>query len=359
VRSSYARLRSRARFARRARAVLPAAALGALCACLLGSSGDTGPAAAPTRGETQASATPAPAAPTPAAVPTPAPADPPPKRAEERPAPQPVRQAQRTEPAPPARAPAPVPARTERAKPTTKPAPAAPPRAPAAPARATPADTANAPVNAPASEPKRAATGDQLIADVQKRYERVRDLRASFEQEANVASLGRTDLSSGTVTVKRPGRMRWEYAKPEARVLTIDGETVKMYTPGEKQLQIAPLSPESFSPTALSFLLGDGDLRESFTAEVIPAGERKDAAERNEVGLRLKPKSDASFEHLELWLGAVDLALRESVVVDLFGNRTTVRFRELVENTGVPEATFQVEVPSGTDVIDLRSGGSR
>ena len=228
------------------------------------------------------------------------------------------------------------------AEPAPKPAPPpvpAPPGAASKPAKAPPAAKPAAPA---------ARSAERIIAAVQARYERVRDLRGSFVQESNVASLGRKDTSSGTVIVKRPGRMRWEYRKPEERVLTLDGQTVQMYTPSERQLQVAPLSPESFSPTALSFLLGDGDLRESFTAELL-----KEEG-RDEIGLRLNPRSDASFEHLELWLDPKDLELRESVVVDLFGNRTSVRFSDVVENTNVPESVFKVDVPPETEVIDLR-----
>jgi outer membrane lipoprotein-sorting protein len=68
----------------------------------------------------------------------------------------------------------------------------------------------------------------------------------------------------------------------------------------------------------------------------------------------LKPKGDASFESLVLWLDPRTLQLRESVVVDLFGNRTRVRFEGISENAGVPASTFDLPAPPGAEVIDLR-----
>jgi outer membrane lipoprotein-sorting protein len=121
-----------------------------------------------------------------------------------------------------------------------------------------------------------------------------------------------------------------------------------MYAPADKKLQIARLDPKTFSPTALSFLLGEGNLAESFTAEALREEGRK------EIGLRLRPRNDSGFEHLDLWLAPGDYQLRESVVVDLFGNRTAVRFSEIVENEAVPDTTFSIDVPEGTDVIDVR-----
>jgi len=186
------------------------------------------------------------------------------------------------------------------------------------------------------------------MARVQKRYDGIRDVRARFEQKSRVAALGREDESRGTVVIARPGRMRWEYEKPEPSVLLIDGETVRLYSPGDKKLQIAPLGGASLSPTALGFLLGDGVLADTFRAESLPT------SERGEVGLKLLPREASSFESLEMWFEPATLGLRESVLLDLFGNRTRVRFAEVAENVGAPEQRFTLEVPEGTEVIDLR-----
>lgn len=183
---------------------------------------------------------------------------------------------------------------------------------------------------------------------VQKRYEGVRDLRGSFEQTSFSVALGTESVSKGAVTVERPGKMRWEYAAPDGRVIVLDKTAIKIWNPDEKQLQIAPLSAGTVSPTALGFLLGQAVLRDTFDAELIPAPER---AER---GLRLRPKSDGGFELLELWVDPKTYELRESVVLDLFGNRTRLRLSELRENSGVAAGAFEFEAPAGAEVVDLR-----
>ena len=203
--------------------------------------------------------------------------------------------------------------------------------------------------NGPAAQPTPPAPELVALLDsVQKHYNGVRDLRASFEQESLVKALGKRDVSRGDVAFKRPGRMRWNYAEPEVRVLTVDPQAVRMFSATERQLQIAPIGQGSLSPTALDFLLGEADLRESFEATRIEDAARKD------VGLKLSPRGDTSFESLELWLDPASLKLRESVLVDLFGNRTVLRFAELVENGGVEDGAFEIQVPKDTEVIDLR-----
>ena len=188
----------------------------------------------------------------------------------------------------------------------------------------------------------------KTLEALQKRYDSVHDLRASFAQTSYSAALGKETEAAGTVAVKRPGKMRWEYSKPDGRVIVLDGSAIRIWSPEDKQLQIAALSASNVSPTALGFLMGQAVLRDTFDA--------KEASEpgRTERGLLLKPKGDAGFESLTLWLDPKTLQLRESVVVDLFGNRTRVRFADVVENAGVSPSAFELATPPGAEVIDLR-----
>lgn len=185
------------------------------------------------------------------------------------------------------------------------------------------------------------------LASLQARYDRINDFRAAFVQEAHVAALARDDVSRGRVSVRRPGHMRWQYTEPEPRVIVVDASTIRLYSPAESQLQIISVSSSTFSPTALTLLFGEGRLDESFSPELIDS-------DADQLGLRLRPRGDAAFEYLEVWLRASDSQLLASVVVDLFGNRTRIRFEDIVENAGIDDAEFTVVVPEGTEIIDLR-----
>ena len=188
----------------------------------------------------------------------------------------------------------------------------------------------------------------EALDRLQARYDGIRDFRADFVQTSLVASIGREDVSSGSVIVQRPGRMCWKYDEPDPLVIVLDGESLRIYNPGDRQLQIAPVASGAISPTALSFLLGDGVLSKIFRALSIIESRRA------EIGLKLIPLEDSGFEYLELWLDPASYQLRESVLVDLFGNRTRVRFGAVEENAGVEEEVFSIRVPDDTEVIDLR-----
>jgi outer membrane lipoprotein carrier protein len=196
-----------------------------------------------------------------------------------------------------------------------------------------------------------AETGDEagrVLDAVQKRYDSVKDLHAGFAQTSFSAALNSESVSQGTVIVERPGKMRWEYSAPDGRVIVLDKESIRIWSPAENQLQIAALTAGTVSPTALGFLLGQSVLRDTFDAELIvePA--------RAERGLRLRPKSDGGFESLELWVDPNTYQLQESVVLDLFGNRTRLRLDAIKENAGVKSTDFELVVPTGAEVVDLR-----
>ena len=183
---------------------------------------------------------------------------------------------------------------------------------------------------------------------VQKHYDSVKDIRAKFVQKSFSAAMGTETESHGSVVVERPGKMRWEYDAPDGRVIVLDKDAIRIWNPEEKQLQIAPLSPDNVSPTALGFLLGKSVLRETFDASAI------EGQARPERGLRLRPKAEGGFESLELWFDPKTYQLRESIVVDLFGNKTRVLLTEAVENGGVPPGSFELTAPAGAEVVDLR-----
>ena len=165
---------------------------------------------------------------------------------------------------------------------------------------------------------------------------RVRDLRADFEQTSLSVALGTETISNGAVIVERPGKMRWEYAAPDGRVIVLDKDSIRIWNPEEKQLQIArALGGKRVAHGARLPARPGGAAR-----HVQRRADRRPA--RAERGLRLRPKSDGGFELLELWVDPKTYELRESVVLDLFGNRTRLRLDDLRENSGVAEHRVRV-----------------
>jgi outer membrane lipoprotein carrier protein len=64
---------------------------------------------------------------------------------------------------------------------------------------------------------------------VEERSRRTTSLVADFVQTYKSAALGRELVERGTLQLKRPGRMRWEYVHPEKKTFVSDGKSFFFY----------------------------------------------------------------------------------------------------------------------------------
>jgi outer membrane lipoprotein carrier protein len=188
-----------------------------------------------------------------------------------------------------------------------------------------------------------------VAARVQSRYDGVRDLRASFEQRTERASLGGAPAAAlvarGEVTFAKPGKMRWTYREPEPSVVVSDGATLWIYDEKAREVQKLSLAGGPLSAAGIQFLLGDARLDAEFE---IRAKECGDAS----ATLSLVPKRDAQYERLELRVDPRTGAVAETVVVDLFGNRTVVVLRDVRENAGAAAGLFRFDPPPGVRILE-------
>ncbi len=209
--------------------------------------------------------------------------------------------------------------------------------------------------NGPAEDtPRGAQTSDcavRIARTVQAHYDAVRDLEADFEQTTQSVALGTGSLAatahtSGRVLFAKPGKMRWHYTAPEQSLVVTDGAVLWIYDPVGKEAQRMPVTQEYLSGAALQLLIGEGDL----VAEYEIASE--DCA-ADPVRLDLVPRRSASYERLSLVADPRSGAVRETTIVDLFGNVTTVAFHKVRTNMGPAADRFEFVPPEGTRVVDL------
>ena len=106
----------------------------------------------------------------------------------------------------------------------------------------------------------------ELVADLQVKYDSVRDFSADFEHRYAGGILRTTLTENGTVNVKKPGKMRWNYTTPEEKLFVSDGATMYSYIPVDRQVIIGQVPPEDRASTPVLFLTGKGRLSRDFTA---------------------------------------------------------------------------------------------
>jgi outer membrane lipoprotein carrier protein len=192
-----------------------------------------------------------------------------------------------------------------------------------------------------------------IAARVQARYDGVRDIEARFTQRSRSVALGGAAQeleASGVALFAKPGRMRWSYEKPDPSLVVSDGTTLWIYDPVAREAQEFPVGEGFLSGTAVQFLLGEGRITEAFEV-------RSDACEGESVRLFLTPREEASYESLELLVRPASGDVLGTAVIDLFGNRTDVRFESLQVNRGPDPGRFRFEPEPGVRVMRVGPEG--
>lgn len=95
---------------------------------------------------------------------------------------------------------------------------------------------------------------DALAKALQQRYQAVRDFRADFVQTYRGGVLRTETRERGTVSVKKPGLMRWIYTSPERKEFVSDGVKMYSYVPEDRQVLVSSVPTEGQASTPVLFL---------------------------------------------------------------------------------------------------------
>ncbi|MDB4974645.1 MAG: Outer rane lipoprotein carrier protein LolA [Myxococcaceae bacterium] len=224
------------------------------------------------------------------------------------------------------------------------------PSGPAAPATAS-AGLAVAP--APALDAKTALS---VVTAVQTFYDQTKTVEAEFYQTYFNRIYDKYDHSKGSVKFAKPGRMRWDYAAPNGKVIVSDGKRLVIYEPGEDnepgQVFERAIS-DSELPQALAFLTGTGKLVDDFTYRLLDA-----AAQGFPTGyvLELLPKKPSP--HYERILFYVDADAKRTglvhrvLIVDSAGNRNRIDFKGPKFNRALDAKTFAWQPPKNARKVN-------
>ena len=187
------------------------------------------------------------------------------------------------------------------------------------------------------------------IAGLQRRYAAVNTMRADFLQTYRAPGVDQTE--SGTMTMKKPGLMRWEYREPEIKLFVADGRDTYLYTPEDRQVLVQRFTAADLRSTPLRFLLGQGDIEGSFFVSWEP--DLKPMA----VGtllLRLTPRSaETGYAHVTIECDGRSFDVRRMVIHERTGNTSEFVFRNLQTNVKIDNRQFQFKIPKGVEVVRL------
>ena len=102
-----------------------------------------------------------------------------------------------------------------------------------------------------------------LLKRIEDRYNHAKTLQVQFTEGYTAQGRMRTP-ESGTLTLRKPGRMRWDYSQPAGKLFLSDGKEVWLYTPATKRVEKVPLTESEDMRAPLAFLLGKLDFLRDF-----------------------------------------------------------------------------------------------
>ena len=195
----------------------------------------------------------------------------------------------------------------------------------------------------------RSAKDVQTIASsVDNRYNHLRSLQAEFTEIYRGNGMDRTE--SGTLWLKKPRKMRWEYRSPREKLFVTDGQDAWFYVPGESQVRREPFKKLEDLRSPLGFLLGKTKLEKELQGLSIASDIQPLAA--GDVVLRGVPKGmgdRVTQVRLEI---TPDSRISRIEIEEVDGGITEYRFSQQKENITVEDARFRFTPPAGVETIE-------
>lgn len=182
-----------------------------------------------------------------------------------------------------------------------------------------------------------------VLEGIEKRYNATKTLQASFTQVFRFGPRQRTE--TGTLFLEKPGKMRWEYAKPAGKVFVSDGKYVYLYSPSTNVAERTPFKATDDLRAPLAFLLGRLDFQKDFRRFTMkPQGENK--------WITAEPKSSKSPYSMVSFLVNPAFQILEVEVTGVDQAINRFRFEGEKRNETIAASQFEFQPPRGSRLVD-------
>jgi outer membrane lipoprotein carrier protein len=179
-------------------------------------------------------------------------------------------------------------------------------------------------------------------------YNHLKSLKAAFTEIYQGQGMSRTE--SGTLWLKKPGRMRWEYHVPREKLFLIDSDHAYFYVTGERQARKTPLKNLDDIRSPLRYLLGKTKLEKEM--EGLSLAPDLTPLQPGDVVLRGVPKAmkdSISSVVLEISPGHQIVRIVIHGVDDAV---TDFRFSQIEPNVPVQDSLFRFNPPPGVATLE-------
>jgi outer membrane lipoprotein carrier protein len=191
-----------------------------------------------------------------------------------------------------------------------------------------------------------------LAAAVDEHYNHLRALRAEFTETYRGSGMERTE--AGTLLLKKPGKMRWEYRSPREKLFVSDGKDAWFYVPGDRQARKTAVRKLDDIRSPLAFLLGKTKLEKELKG--LSAAPDVTPVTPGNLVLRGVPQMMADRVSEILLEITPEHQIAGIVIEEVDGSVTEYRFSEQKEGVPLSDGQFQFSPPAGTETVEGNLG---
>ncbi len=182
-----------------------------------------------------------------------------------------------------------------------------------------------------------------LLTRVDAHYNHLASFRAHYTERYR--GLGLTRAESGTLLLKKPGRMRWQYNQPTGKVFVLDGKYAWFYTPGDAQASRAPAKQLDDLRTPLRFLLGHTELQKELQNIAITPNHDGFVI----IGVPKGMQNRVSKLTLQVTAAG---QITGMTIAETDGAETEFSFTDIAENVPTRDADFTFTPPPGVATVN-------
>ncbi len=188
---------------------------------------------------------------------------------------------------------------------------------------------------------------DSIMDRITKRYNNM-CFSAEFIQESTLKALDIADSATGRIMVKYPGRMRWEYKKPDKQIIITDGKSLWIYRPEDNQV-LTGSAPVFFGEgKGAGFLSNMTVLSKKFNISI------KNTTPGGLITLKLIPVKKAfDISEIYLLLSNKTFVVTEIVTCNTYGDTTRITLKNIYFTKDMDDSEFAFTLPADADILQL------
>ncbi len=194
---------------------------------------------------------------------------------------------------------------------------------------------------------KLSAELENILARVETRYAAT-GFSGSFKQISTLKAMQITDNAFGKIFVKRPGKMRWVYERPEKQVIISDGVSLWIYRPDDYQVMVGK-APEFFGKgRGAAFLSDMKQIRSQFSIFL-------EAPDSNgDYVLKLIPiEKNFDLSRIYLTISKTGFEITRIITYNGYDDETRIDLTDVEFVQSMDDALFHFDIPEGIDILRI------